>query len=465
MTLMLHTSLLDDVSRVIERQLGLYFPTERWSELESGLGAAARELGFETAEDFAACLASGHCARNYTDALASQLTVGETYFFRDPEMFEALSQELIPRLIQEKAGGEKRLRIWSAGCCSGEEAYSIAITLRRSIPDVADWKISMVGTDINPRFLQKAQAGIYSAWSFRGVPEEIRRAWFLPLPDGRHELRSVIREMVTFSYLNLVEDVYPALANQTNAMDLIFCRNVLMYFSPEQIRRVVGNLERSLVEGGRLVVAAAEASKEYMPTLFTEDIKGICLYRKGPVPRVMPATVVEWQEPAALAQPAPARVAAQPAPELEPVLTVEAATEPGSPRATALSSIEDARRLANQGDLGAALAACDRALVAEKLNPAHHYLRGVILQERGDLVAAVSAFQRALYLDPKFIMGYFSLGHLHLRQGRADKAERCFANARALLRECDPELALPESEGMSAGRLLAVLTLTEESLA
>jgi chemotaxis protein methyltransferase CheR len=301
---------------------------------------------------------------------------------------------------------------------------------------------------VNPRFLRKAVAGIYGPWSFRGVSEEVQNTWFRRTAEGRFELLPAIRKMVTFDYLNLVEDVYPSLANITNAMDLIFCRNVLMYFSGAQLRKVVASFHRALVEDGQLIVSATEASRELFAEFTPAGIPGISLYRKAaPPPRVIPPLP-------ALPAPAPR---AEPRPRPEKV----AAPTPAAPPDHAA----EARRLATEGHLAGALVACDRALAADKLVAAHHYLRGVILQEQDAPEEAIAALQRALFLDHDFVLAHFTLGHLRLRQGRAAEASRSFANARTLLLACAPDAVLPESEGITAGRLLAILTSMEEALA
>ena len=436
MTRVLDAELLAAVSRAVEAQLGLHYPPERWADLERGLRGAAEELGFDSLEKCARTLAFGGFERAQIDALAGQLTIGETYFFRDPAAFKTLTMQIVPALVAEKRDRTKRLRIWSAGCCTGEEPYSIAIALQESLPDIGEWQVTILGTDINPRFLATAAAGIYGPWSFRGVPEETRRAWFRTLPDGRWEVVPRIREMVTFAYVNLVEDGWPSHATQTSAMDLIFCRNVLMYFSRERGQRVVASLCRALVAEGRLMVSTTETARELFTGFDAPEIPGVALFRKSaPAPATPPP-------PAAAA----GRPAQPPAPEL--------------PRDHAA----DARRLADEGRLDSALAACDRALAANQLVAAHHYLRGIILQEQNKPEAAIVALRRALGLDSAFTLAHFTLGHLLLRQGRPADAARCFVQARALLRSCAPETVLPESEGLTAGRLLTMLATLENTL-
>ena len=441
MTRALDAGLLEAVSHSVEAQLGLHYPPERWADLERGLRGAAAELGFGSVEECARALTLARLARPQIEALAAQLTIGETYFFRDPAVFTALAAEVFPALVREREGRAKTLRIWSAGCCTGEEPYSVAIALRTAIPDIDDWQVTILATDINPRFLHKAVAGVYGPWSFRGVPEETRGAWFRQTGKAQYEILPRIRKMVSFAALNLVEDVSPSLATNTNAMDLIFCRNVLMYFSRPQLRRVVGNFQRSLVEGGRLVVSVTEAARELFEGFTPGTLPGVGLYRK----------VAREPAPALVAPPPIPRPMPPPVEKARPVAPVDHAAE--------------ARRLANEGRLPEALAACDRALAADKLVAAHHYLRGVILQEQNAPADAIAALRRALYLDADFVLAHFTLGHLLLREGRTADARRCFANARALLRPRAPEGVLPESEGMTAGRLLAILESMEEALA
>ena len=126
---------------------------------------------------------------------------------------------------------------------------------------------------------------------------------------------------------------------------------------------------------------------------------------------------------------------------------------------------DEARRLANEGKLSEALAACERAIAADKLVAAHHYLRGAVLQEQNAFDEAAAAFRRALYLDPDFVIVHFALGHLFQRQGRGRDAARCFANARSLVQDRAPASVLPESDGITAGRLLAILDSMEEAFA
>jgi len=201
--------LLSSLSDFLAAQMGLHFPRERWSDLERGIAAAASEFGIVDVESCIGWLVSAPLTRNQVEILASHLTVGETYFFREKRSFEVLETHILPELLRARGEAGSPLRIWSAGCCTGEEPYSIAMLLDRLIPDAARRNITILATDINPRFVRKAAEGVYSEWSFRETPAWVRERYFNRRKDGRFEIKPHIRKMVTFSYVNLAEDTYP----------------------------------------------------------------------------------------------------------------------------------------------------------------------------------------------------------------------------------------------------------------
>lgn len=492
------TPLLDlqlrQLSDFVAAAAGLDFPRERWRDLERGIGAAARELGYEDASACIQWLVSSAATRAQLEVLASHLTVGETYFFREKRSFEVLEEQILPELIHSRRGTERRLRLWSAGCCTGEEPYSLAILLDRLIPDVLDWQITILGTDLNPRFLGKARQGVYTQWSFRDTPAWVKDRYFAATGDGRYELLPEIRRRVTFSYLNLAEDAYPSLVTNTNGMDLVLCRNVLMYFVHAQAERVVEKLHRSLVPDGWLLVSATETSQALFPPFTTVGFPGVVFYRKQPkasrmmetlsrpVPEESPAlfhpSFAAAVEPkAALDQAAggfplleiqaPQTEEIQPAQcaealalyeqghytEAEEVLSGLLAEEPADPRGLALM----ARICANQGRLVDAQRWCEQAVAGDRLNPGGYYLLTTILQEQDRVEEAVAAVRRALYLDPDFVLAYVALGGLVLRQGKSEESRRYWATALALLGQYPPEEVLPESDGMAAGRLAEII--------
>ena len=275
----LPAALMEEASALLVSKMGLHYPPERWPDLERGLRAAASDLGCANAEACVRALLAGPLGQEEIEILADHLTIGETYFLRDPKVFEALRTKILPELIQARAGSEQRLRVWSAACCTGEEAYSLAITLADVLPGLEDWKITVLATDINARFLAKAAAGIYSRWSFRNVPDGWKEKYFEKVNEKQFAILPRYKRMVSFSYLNLVEDAYPSLATNTNAMDVIFCRNVLMYFSADQAKRVGAKLQSSLMKDGWLVTSPGETSRETFGAMTHVAMPGAHFYR------------------------------------------------------------------------------------------------------------------------------------------------------------------------------------------
>ena len=258
-------SVLSQLSQFVAAKTALHFAPERWGELEHKVSAAAKEFGFTGKEEFIQWLVSSSLTSGQLDMLASYLTIHETYFWREPQVFDALLAHVLPALVRSRENNSRCIRIWSAGCASGEEPYSIAIALCRAISVLKDWHITILATDINTCILNKAMAGVYSPWSFRNAPSWLKEGYFHCKVDGSLEILPEIRKMVSFAYLNLAEDIYPSALNNTSAMDIIFCRNVLMYFVSERARQVGQGLYRSIEEGGWLMVGASELSQFLFP--------------------------------------------------------------------------------------------------------------------------------------------------------------------------------------------------------
>lgn len=472
-------ALLSEFAESVSARTGLYFPKERWRDLEHGVNSAAVEFGLKDAESCIQRLVTSQLTKEQIEILASYLTVGETYFFREKKSFEVLEEHILPELIRSRMENERHLRIWSAGCATGEEPYSIAILLDKIIPELEDWNITILATDINPRFLQKAQKGTYGEWSFRDSPEWIKK-YFRKTKHG-FELSPDIKKMVTFSYHNLAEDTYPSLLNNTTAMDIIFCRNVLMYFAPERAKEVVQKFYCSLVDGGWLVVSPCETSHILFSQFKAANFSGVTLYKKDTsrllgIKELIPKEI--YHPPHAeeilpgLPEPVLKEIAVKEKAE-EPDLYDEALTLYGQGRyAQAAEKIVGlashdhdakaiillARTYANQGKLALAHEWCEKALAIEKLNPGCYYLLATIELELGKVEEAAKSLKRALYLDQNFVIAHFALANLRRMQGKFKEAEKYFGNALALLRGLKKEAALPEAEGMTAGRLSEIIT-------
>lgn len=458
-------SLLSDL---IGRWTGLHFPEDRYAELERGIARAAEDFGHRDADAFANLMMASELTTDQIKTLAWHLTIGETYFLRGKSTFEVLEKDILPDILMARRGKEQQLRIWSAGCSGGEEAYSLAITASRLLPDVSAWNTTILATDINTRALNKAQGGVYGNWSFRDAPAWLREQFFTAAANGDWEIRQQIKRMVTFSYLNLNLDPYPSLATNTNAMDIIFCRNVIMYFSPEVMRRVIDNLHGALREGGYLFVAPSEASQELFPQFVRQSLRGEIFFKKDAAAlaeqearKLAPrASAAMSGRIAAKAKPAapPRKLVAVPRPSApalkqRPAAAKAAAKTPADAGALAAG----ARAAANLGRLSEALEQVERAIAADKIEAAYHYLYATILEELAQPEDAVKALTSALFLDPDFALAHFLNGNIARRSGRAAEARRHFEKTLVALETRPAEEVLPESEGMTAGKLAEIV--------
>lgn len=267
----LTTDLLSAVNHFLSERMGLYFNEMRYSDLERGLNNAAQELGYANAEQCINEILEGALSKQDLQTVVRNLTVGETYFFRDQAVFIAMEEKIIPELVRRKRReGKKVLRIWSAGCSTGEEPYSIAISLSRTIPDIATWQVHLLATDINTRSLEKAKNAVYGSWSFRTMPTEFFHQYFKPHAEGQHVLNEHLRKYVKLAYLNLAEDDYPTVKSGTTDMDIVFCRNVLIYFTQQRGKEIADKLADSIAPGGCFITSASDSSR-----FITQPPKGL----------------------------------------------------------------------------------------------------------------------------------------------------------------------------------------------
>jgi len=445
------------VSEFIAQHTGLDFPGERRSDLQRGLAAAAAEFGLADAAGCAEWLLSESLTRSQLHAVAGHLTVGETYFFRERKAFDALAEHVLPELIRRRRGSDQRLRLWSAACSTGEEPYSLAILVRQLLPDWQDWAVTILATDINERSLQRAAAGVYGEWSFRESLPEFKERYFTATSKGRFEIAPEIRDCVSFSHLNLAQDSLHLPTAGAHGMDIIFCRNVLIYFTAAHVRKLAENLHRALAEGGWLAVSPSECSQTLFSSFAAVNFPGTILYRKCKAEERGPPI---WLPPSnAVAEPVAPFAAPRPSTPYAPDRdsdTAAAAVPPSAqkPGATSLQT----RALADQGLYADALASCERWIASDKVDSAAHYVHAMILQEMGERQAARGSLQRAVYLEPGFALAHFALGNLARAEAHTAQADKHFANALRLLRDWPPDALLPESDGMSAGRLVEIIT-------
>ena len=437
---------------IIASRLGLDFSEVRRQDLERGLVRALRTAATSEPEEFLAWLGLLPANDPEWRRLAAHLTVGETYFFRDRACFEALETRILPDLIaSRREDGIRRLRLWSAACATGEEPYSLAILLDRLLPDRADWGVTILATDINGHALEAARRGHFRDWAFRETPGAIRQRYFKEGGAGTFELDPEIRRMVTFAPLNLAGDGYPALVTNTTVVDVLLCRNVLMYFTREAQRATAERLRGALAPGGWLAVSPAEASADLFRPLVQVSL-GAIFYRKEPGGASSPSARSAAQAVSPRLRPEPLSVeplaVAPPAPPTAP-RSAEARAAPD--RAAQLAR---ARALADHGELEPARTLCQALLAGDRLDPETHLLLAAICQEQGEPAAAMEALRRALYVAPDSAPAHFLMGSLLFQHGERRRARRAMETVVGLLASVDRDEVLAGSDGLTAGRLL-----------
>ncbi|MDI9370529.1 MAG: hypothetical protein GX181_05890 [Synergistaceae bacterium] len=386
--------------------------------------------------------------------LGERITIGETYFFREPRTLSAFQELVVEDFLADEEREE--IRVWCAGCSTGEEVYTIAIVLHRSLFGCAKKRISVLGTDINLPALEKARKGVYSGWSFRGVPEEDERAYFDKLEDGKWGVKPGFRRGTYFSWLNLADEEWSPWSD-ASPPDVIFCRNVLIYFSEERVKSTLERFHSLLPCCGWLILAPCEAYDSLSPLFTPVCHDGVTLYRKLPshgergdeqVPE-RPAVCSDGTDDPCeeSVEEKPFLPAASGRPETEPSVAIE-------DEYSLEGCLKNARHLANIGKVGDAMDWVDRAFEIDGSSPEAFYLAGLIFSELSDERQAVSSLRRAVYLAPNFALAHYGLGGFALRAGKNEEADRHFRNAEEALSSLPYDALLWGENGVTAGELL-----------
>lgn len=237
---------------------GIYFQASKKYFLETRVVQRMTEAGTATPAAYIALLGNAARGKEELKKLLNDITTNETCFFRNVSQLTALQQQLLPGLIDSKGKtGFRKLRIWSAGSSSGEEAYTLAmILLEKYQAQLKGWIIEIIGTDINEEVLAQAREGIYPAYSVRNTPEPYLKKYFKTDVKGRYILAPEVKKLVTFSSLNLYDDSKMLFMK---SFDFIFCANVLIYFDTTSKSKVVQHFYNNLQPYGYFFVGQAES--------------------------------------------------------------------------------------------------------------------------------------------------------------------------------------------------------------
>ncbi|HET89205.1 MAG TPA: tetratricopeptide repeat protein [Chloroflexi bacterium] len=506
-------------SKLVYGRCGLHFPDNRRSDLERGVRQAYAASTCKDMNEYYRLLQDPNSSAVYFERLANALTISETHFFRDSGQIDALYNHVLPQIINRRRS-LRTLRIWSAGCASGEEPYSIAMLLRELLPNVEDWSITILGTDINTEAIDRARQAIYSEWAFREERAKTWRSRYFRRRGNRYELIPEVKRMVTFGQLNLMEDNYPSYESNTTLMDLVMCRNVMIYFTETISRSVVDRFYACLTYGGWLVVGHAEHSLSIYRKFQIHNFPNAILYQRTDEPQPQPQ---EWKwlgEPVETS--APALLAPPPQQAAFPVTLEEAGADTAAPtqaerRAQLLDSgtkprpereldhvyiyslgrlghvdpmerarellaygrSEDARDLlvqmvragareapvyallgqayANLGKWDDSERWCREAIRLDKLALDAYYILALVLQHQGDLDEAIDVMKKVVYIDRLYVLGHFGLADLYYNSNLLPLALKSLDNARRLLEGVPDNEFIPGSGGITVGSLRGVI--------
>jgi chemotaxis protein methyltransferase CheR len=472
--------LLEVLASKVHQHLGMDFGGPRRAELLRRLRQLAVEQGRDPAT-WLESLAFADWDDAQIQALIPAFSVGETYFRRDAEALDWLARHhLAPLLQRRRAAGQRYLRVWSAACCTGEEAYSLLFLLDGLLgAEAASWTLELLASDINAGFLARAEQGRYGQNAFRRNEEAFRTHYF-QADERSWRVRPEWRGRIHFLRHNLVDKALPNPGRGLAGIDLILCRNVLMYFSTEHATAALRRLLACLSDDGILVLSAVEAGLATQAGLngfwagSNYALAADAATRISPPPvakaQPIPAPVVEFKfVPPALPEP----VASAPA-QVEPDTLwrdAEAALAQGrmdrarelldgylARPGLALAKRYDAcllmaRSWADQQRSGEAREWLQRALDLDAAALPAYWLQALLARQEGDVTAALQALHKALYLDPDCSMLHFQQGLLLREAGLRQPGDKALRVCLGLLQSWAADAQVPLGDGLSAGQL------------
>jgi len=469
------------IKEFITHQTGIIYYRDKDTDLMRKLEKRMEANNIKDIQDYQKLLSTDKKGDEEFDQLVNLLTIGETYFFRNKETFNGLKEIIIPQLLEQKKDS-RTLRIWCAGCASGEEPYSISIILQREFPHILpNWDISILGTDINRDFLARAIEGRYGDWSFRETPPDIKEQCFTQ--DGRFWLiKPQYKSRITFQYHNLVKNPYPSMMNNLLAFDVIFCRNVIIYFNVETITQLVKKFAGCLLPKGWLVIGHADYNVHFFKGFQTVSTPGTFLLHKiesnlrepenkplaipsqsfltnlfpdkGKQPATSSTITSNIPTPTLPSQEKfntiPSFLPTAGSPEQNKGRLADTTLPANPPQSEPLLELA---QLTDSGQWKQALDLVKKLNNQDRLNPVPYFYQGLIKEQTGHPEEAETALKQAIYLDRNFVLAHFHLGLLQQNKGNINGAAKSFENVTRLLRHFKDNHVFTVADSMTAAQL------------
>ncbi|MGL5943821.1 MAG: CheR family methyltransferase [Waterburya sp.] len=492
----------------IAKKIGIEIREKEQSVLEQKIYLRISALRLSSAEQYYQYLhLPGVDSEREWQHLAELLTNNESYFFRDREQLNLLKERIFPEIIQRKRQQNNlTLRVWSAGCSTGQEPYSLAIILREIIPDIDSWNLSIFGTDIDLGALNQARAGLYSDWSFRNTEPRIKQLYFDPIAKN-YQIIPPIRQMVTFQRVNLLTDQFPQLFSGIQDIDLIVCRNVFIYFGLSTIAEILDKFYHTLRPSGYLLVGHSELASQNLSRFQIKIFSHSLIYqRREPdslaaknaifspaanknqqLPPLAAITAVKAPKQPPMRIPASAKQIKLTNNPLLDSLSLQAASSSSTPQAInklleqaenlwrgqqsnlAIKKAEQVLQLQPENvaayyllgkiylDLGQddlAMAMGDRALAINPIDLNINYLLAEIALKGGELLAAKKIFKKILYLDPESIKARIELARIYQQEGDKTRATKIRQQAIEILQQLPNAKILPSVNNLTVAELI-----------
>jgi len=501
-----------ELCQFIRMRTGIVIADYQLRTLRDTVHSCCQHFSYKTAAEFVRVLKhTGAEESPELEHLIRGITVGESYFFRDDAQCSLLKHELLPAIIDRKRrADDKMIRIWSAGCAGGQELHSVAIYLAGLLPDIDQWNIHLLGTDINTDVLREAISGKYTKWSLRAMHADDIKKYFT-VRDEIYTLRSALRKMTKFAYLNLFSDSFPSILTETTTLDLILCRNVFIYFDTASTNAVMDKFTECLNPGGVIILGASDHYSDINDNLLQNQDNRVFYYQRkqwrGETVVNKPVTVLEqpvqkpvYQPPVPLpvheervaeksAKPGKAKPASAHGEDLVPadaeslrygtqdrkfhhvvdeiieLIKIERWRDVASIVSEALARLGDndvlfqlgAKALANLGELDAARSYCERSLAINATAQHTYLLYAIVLIELDDNVEAEKVLRKALFLDRTLVEAHYHMGILSFRMGQNKKGIRNLRNALAITEKGDPDRKIHNAQDMTYARFAEIL--------
>lgn len=410
------------LARMIEARLGLSWRDD-WDRRLPAVAAEHGGHGSGPAEEEASLTALAIALRDAPieseiwQAVVDAVTIGETRVLRDPVWFREIQRvALAPMIAERRRTGARHLRLWCAGCSTGEEAYTLAMLLTDFLPDLPIWSVEIVASDLRAGALAAARRGDYSERSLREAPADWIERYFEPARRGRHRVHERIRRLIRFRQINLSDDIESLERTLGFGFDLILCRNVLMYLAPPVQLRVAATLRAALAPRGWLAVSPAEASAQWFRGLRPVSSPEAILFEAAP-PLESHRTAPPGAVPVPVARPSPADGPSSPRPA-DPRLA------PLNRRDNRDATLNWLRRMADRGLREDARARCLALLDQSGPRQDVYLLLSEICADMGDFDGARDAARKAIQLDASSATAHYLLGHAQRNRGALIEARR-----------------------------------------